>query len=158
MTRVSREDIQVVGRDCVGIPFLKGGKTQGGVDCAGLVKLVRDRLHLETEYPEFKEIYVEPRGCSLPPEKLMGEYCRANLTEIDREDSKGGDVVTFNITGRGEEHMGILIDDAKFGQPFRVGVGLLHVTRQSELSKIIGITEKWWKKLAKVYRFPEVID
>jgi hypothetical protein len=77
-----------------GSPYRYGGTTPAGFDCCGFV------------------MYVYRRNGVMIPRTASAQYCDGR--SINPDDLKKGDLVFFNIRGKGVSHVGLYIGDGKF--------------------------------------------
>ncbi len=90
-----RAEIVRSARSFIGVPYLWGGNTQGGLDCSGF-SLAVYRLN----------------GLSLP--RSSREQFETGFP-VDRKDLRQGDLVFFNTAKKGTvSHVGVYIGDGQF--------------------------------------------
>lgn len=90
-----RDEIVKSARSFIGVPYLWGGNTQGGLDCSGFTLAVY-RLN----------------GLSLP--RSSREQFETG-SPVERKDLRQGDLVFFNIAKKGAvSHVGVYIGDGQF--------------------------------------------
>lgn len=158
MIRISREQIEEAFRSMLGVPFKKGGVDRFGLDCTGLLFCVRGEIGLDTEYPDNEERFPNGAKSWVPRPGLLQKYMLANFEFANLEEMSKGDLISFNLTGRTEEHVGVLVEEPKYGNPFVEGFGLLHVTHKTKQVKVEPISKRFWDRRVHAYRFREVID
>ncbi len=83
-------------RECLGIPYRRGGSTQAGMDCSGFSKHIYSRLF----------------GVELP-HKASEQYRLGIFRDTSKEPFQTGDLVFFKKK-KTVEHVGIYLADGKF--------------------------------------------
>ena len=91
--RDRREQIIYNSKKLLGSPYLWGGKTPFGYDCSGFVQSVYRIANIDIKRDTSAQIE-EPR-----------------MTDIDIESVERGDLLFFNIEGRGVDHVGIWFEN-----------------------------------------------
>ena len=143
---ITRAAILAETRGWIGTPYRHQASLKGvGCDCLGLVRGVwRALLGDEPEAPApYAPDWAEATGT----ERLI-EAGRRHLVEIDVADARPGDVVLFRWRAHlPAKHAGILADEDRFIHAYD-GAAVVEVP--------LG---PWWRRrLAAVFRFPNVVD
>jgi len=112
----------------VGIPYQDNGRTEAGLDCWGLVRLVYKREY-GIELPSFDTQYLGSRDVDATSE-LLAQNRENWQPDLSRTI---GSVVLFRVLGR-ESHVGIYIGNNKF----------LHA-RENHSSVIESLNSSMWK-------------
>lgn len=89
-----REEIILISKNLMGIPYLWGGKTSKGFDCSGFVQSVFKFSGISLERDSSQQIQ------------------NSNLKKVDFIDSMKGDIVFFTSDGM-VDHVGIALGDRK---------------------------------------------
>lgn len=92
---IQENKLQSVVKSWMGAPYKFGGNTRQGIDCSGLV------------FQLYKDVYNK-----VTPRTSKSLYEAA--TKISEKELQEGDLVFFNIDGKGISHVGIYIGEDKF--------------------------------------------
>lgn len=92
---IQENKLHSVVKSWMGAPYKFGGNTRQGIDCSGLV------------FQLYKDVYNK-----VTPRTSKSLYEAA--TKISEKELQEGDLVFFNIDGKGISHVGIYIGEDKF--------------------------------------------
>lgn len=113
----------------LGIPYKKGGRDRGGVDCWGLVRLFYDQ-----EYGVLLPAYIDHGG-------RREEYIRKGIEELAAEavtDPQEGDLVVISVGGR-PSHVGVWLDGGKVLHILRGCESVVEDAKRLRVGKVYGI-------------------
>lgn len=123
-----------------------------GLDCVGMVLCVAGDLKLKdgTGTPLHGGLYTT--YSDQPVGNLVHDICKLHLIQKDQADMRPGDMVTINFAGTGACHVGILVED------FNRRLGIIHA--YAGIGKVTEhlLDDKWKRRIAGCFSFPEVID
>ncbi|GIX41787.1 MAG: hypothetical protein KatS3mg129_1520 [Leptospiraceae bacterium] len=114
ITLYDRIGIVEIAKRYLGTPYKSGGQTPKGFDCSGF-----------TMYVYKKAGYDIPRSTKF-------QYLKLKPVKIPKK----GDLVFFDINGRGISHVGLYIGNFKF----------IHAPRTGKVVEIVDIRNPYWKK------------
>lgn len=120
----------------IGIPYKDKGRTEAGIDCWGLVRLVYSEQY-GIDMPSFTEDY-EVKDI----DRLNQLFSQYTPGWAKLEEPKEGAVVLFRILGQAA-HVGVMIDDKNF----------LHTTRNQDVCVVSLENFKWKKRVLGFYEY-----
>lgn len=94
----------------IGLPFLEHGRTDAGLDCWGLVRLVYER-QFGIALPSFATDYGSTVDVQTIAQLVAGE--QKHWSEVPPADVACGDVILLRVRGL-ECHVGIVLEEGKF--------------------------------------------
>lgn len=122
----------------IGIPFKANGRTEDGLDCWGLARLIYSREY-NIELPSFSTEYVIEDDDRI--RELITQYKEGwESKEVPSE----GDVVLFRVLGD-LTHMGVMVSDTKF----------IHVREGSNTVTDSITNTKWKNRVTGFYKYVE---
>jgi cell wall-associated NlpC family hydrolase len=124
-SRGSVEKLIATARRFLGLPYLWGGTTPQGIDCSAFVQLV---YHLN--------------GVSLLRDSHI-QYTQADLTPVDKEDLRAGDLIFFGQTAI--THVGLYMGNGEF---------IHSTTHKQPIVQISRLDEAHWTGLYQGARRP----
>ena len=127
----------------VGLPFLEGGRTQEGVDCYGLLRLVINE-QFSGSVPEYEGIAYRPGGDSALLHQLMDERIRL-WSPVPSDSERPGDGILLRVMGR-PIHVGVVI-------AFKT---MLHIEKECDsVIERYGSGSRWHRRIYGFYRHTE---
>jgi len=149
---MKRAEIVRVARTWLGTPFIHQGRVKGvGVDCPGIPLCVAEELGLKDKNGEPMTGRMYHNYTAQPVGTYVHDMCCKHLVRVGLSKMKLGDVVSVNmltapchvaIIGEGKD--GLTLIHAYDG-------GTHKVTEQP-------LDEKWRRRIAGCFQFPEVED
>jgi cell wall-associated NlpC family hydrolase len=143
---ITRREVVDFARSFIGTPYRHQGRSKVfGVDCAGILVLLANKLNIYWESKYSLRYARNPEFFILQSE--MDKY----LEEITWKDIRMGDVLLFKIT-KHPQHVGIVSDYAKNR------LGIVHT--YESVGKVVEhrLNEMWMGLLIKAYKIPGVIE
>jgi len=135
-----------IARSWIGTPYRHQCSLKGeGTDCLGLLRGVYRELY-STGDPKEMPNYSMSWNEHLSTDPLI-EATREFLDEVPIKDAIPGDVLVFRMrSNMPAKHCGILSHDDK----------IIHAYSREKTAELY-MTEWWWKKVASVFRFREIV-
>lgn len=135
------EDVVREARALLGAKWRHQGRRPDGVDCIGLVVLVRQALRLETiDVNDYQRIATD---------ESMLTYCREHMQQIPFTKLKPGDIVVFAFDN--QRHMAI-IGDYPGGRRFSI----IHAYASRRMVVENQFDQFWTPRVRGFFRFPEL--
>lgn len=140
-----RENIIEEAKACLGIEFHHQGRSEFGLDCAGLIIFVLKKVGLYEEGCDIKAYSRLPNGNKIG--KLMSEYF--DLISID--EAKSGDILLFRFENN-PQHLAWLEIDSENNK------NMIHAYGITSVNKVVinRFDEKWKNKLVSVYKIRNI--
>ena len=139
---INRADIVRMAREYKGVPYRHQGRcAKTGVDCAGLLALIADRIGLE--YPDNLRYPKNPEKFNL--KSVMDQY----LVPISADFIQPGDAMLFKIDVL-PQHVAIAAD-YQYG-----GLSMIHCYNRVDRVVEHRLAKIWLSRLVQAYQIPEV--
>jgi cell wall-associated NlpC family hydrolase len=130
---MTTDDIIAAARSAIGIPFRHQGRTERGLDCAGLIIHVAKKLEI---------VYVDSDGYARQPSGGLLESMLDAQPCLERvADMQAGDVLLMRFAGE-PQHLGIF-----------TGQNIIHSWAQPGKVCEHGFIAPWPKRVVRIYRF-----
>lgn len=139
---VTRQDIVIEARRWVGVPWRHQGRSQSGIDCAGLVVMVAHDLGLS-------EFDTTNYG-RLPEGDRLLQICQDNLVQQPKTPLMPGQVVAMRFDGN-TQHLGIIGT-----YPVEGEVSLIHSYANARKCTEHRLDTVWTNRIVEVFDFPGV--
>lgn len=115
--------------DLIGVPYLHGGRGNGGLDCWGAIIILKARqgIVIPDPYKGVEKLWgrhATPEEAEAAAARLFGNYEKLEQPNI-------GCIVTFSRWGNAPDHAGILVEPGKFIHSVeKIGVCISKLARQ----------------------------
>lgn len=138
---MTQDDIITVARSALGIPFRHQGRSEAGLDCAGLLIYVAARLCVECV--DVSGYSRRPSGGQLE-EALENNVKRGTLERISPDQMQSGDFLMMRF-GKDPQHLAILSGDNIIHSYLQVGKVCEH-----------RLDDVWRARIVRIYRLAGV--
>lgn len=135
---MKRKDICEYSKKFLGVPFRHQGRTEFGLDCAGLiVKIAKDCKLYEKELVDIKGYAKVPDGESLRNALLKGTAKEKAFSEI-----KEADIILMSFM-REPQHLALYLGNGK----------IIHAYQGAGKVVIHDLDSKWSNRIVSVFQF-----
>jgi cell wall-associated NlpC family hydrolase len=135
---MTRNDIVIASRSYLKTPWVHQQASPFGMDCAGLLRCVHEKLGLgRIEVEPYQRV---PNGDSLL--RIVSKHA----DKINKVDAGIGDAVVFTF-GRNPQHLGILTD-----------IGLIHSWKSNGFVVEHSLDDSWRRRISHAFRFRGLTD
>lgn len=139
-------DVVACARRWVGTPWRHQGRSEAGIDCAGLPIAIAKELGLA-------DVRVSGYGRQ-PDGRTLRSICRRYMRPVEVSEMSPGDVVTMRFPGAVDEsHLAVVVDHP------RRGLGIVHALNAKDgRGRVVehGLDDAWRSRITAVYRLPGI--